>query len=165
MEKNLYPGCDLFALLTEGRIRCRFHILSDTADTSANCINYVCGLDLCRLVSRKYRVWCSPRRRWYSRGILVVNGRADVRREPRGRMNSLWKKRGCCTGDTDLRACASALQRALLRLTGVRAGFSFRRNAFSIAEEGNRAEKELPVRVKLHKCIAVGSKNQNFSYR
>lgn len=68
MEKNLYPGCDLFALLTEGRIRCRFHILSDTADTSANCINYVCGLDLCRLVSRKYRVWCSPRRRWYSRG-------------------------------------------------------------------------------------------------
>lgn len=96
--------------------------------------------------------------------LVVVNGRADVRREPRGRMNSLWKKRGCCTGDTDLRACASALQRALLRLTGVRAGFSFRRNAFSIAEEGNRAEKELPVRVKLHKCIAVGSKNQNFSY-
>lgn len=47
-------------------------------------------------------------------------------------------------GDTDLRACASALQRALLRLTGVRAGLSFSVEMVSRSvEEGNRAEKLL----------------------
>lgn len=82
-------------------------------------------------------------------GILVAaNGWADVRREPRGRMNSLWRGKGdVATGDTDLRACASALQRALLRLTGVRACFLLpRRNGFSIAERKEIGRKKISLR-------------------
>lgn len=93
LEKNLYRVDDaIFALLTARRIRCRSHIPSDTADTSANCINYVCGLDLCRLVSRKYRVWCSPRRQWYSRGCEARPGQTFD--ESQGGMNSLCGRKG-----------------------------------------------------------------------
>ena len=51
-------------------------------------------------------------------GILVVHGgreatesQTDVRREPNeGRGINSVEERGCCTGGTDLRACASALR-------------------------------------------------------
>ena len=73
------------------------------------------ALDVCRLVSRKYTV--SRVLVLVVGGILVVHGhrerpsQTDVRREPNGGrgMNSL-EERGCCTGGTDLRACASALR-------------------------------------------------------
>lgn len=82
-------------------------------------------------------------------GILVAakHGRGRRSTRAKGEWILCVEEKGMLhRGDTDLRACASALQRALLRLTGVRAGFSFsRRNGFSIGggrKSGGKTPRE-----------------------
>ena len=127
-------------------------ILSDTADTSANCINYVCGFGrLPARVEKIYRVSRSrARRRWYSRRSRWPWTTEPDRRSTRaewGEGNEFSGRKGMLHRGYRFTSLRIRFARVLLRLTGVRTvslslSLFLRRNGFSIGENARQFARQ-----------------------